>query len=267
MRIYLGFILCIFSIRAWATPQKIEMIFLSPQKVTELLELIEKKTHPEKIFNRTVLNEPDLTNCVPMGDGCFDPQLGYIEKKPEITNHQPVLAVPKDPELQLKTFSAIDTSLVNCDKGNYFDIFCGKEKPREKPSEIEIWFDVSSSLRNVDYNKENDQCNRRVFAKKVLENCKDKIKFSIFNTALKEAGELSSVCLANGTNDEAKLLQWMKDSEAKVLIIVTDIDEMSTAMKDYLSDRGAKMVGDGVKAFTSTDLINYANDIGKTCKK
>jgi hypothetical protein len=257
----------LISFKAMATPQKIEMIFLSPQKVTQLLELIEKKTHPEKLLTFIAQADQELKNCVPMGDGCFDPQLGYIEKKPDLGNKPAGIVIPKDPELQLKTFSAIETSLVNCDKGNYFDIFCGKEKARGKPAEIEIWFDISSSLRNVDYNRDPDICNRRVFATKITENCKDKVRVSVFNTALKEAGELSSVCLAYGTNDEAKLLQWIKDSEAKVLVIVTDVDEMSTAMKNFLSDRGAKMLGDGVRAFTSTDLVNYANDFSKTCKK
>jgi hypothetical protein len=48
---------------------------------------------------------------------------------------------------------------------------------------------------------------------------------------------------------------------------VTDVDEMSGALKEFLSENGAKMIGDGVRPFTSTDLVNYANDFIKTCKK
>lgn len=266
MKAFFALNVFLFSFNVMAIPQKIEMIFLSPQKVSQLLELIEKQS------NTTLLGflaqaDQELKNCMPMGDGCFDPQLGYIEKRPDGNTKSPPIAIPKDPELQLKTFNAVETSLVNCDKGNYFDIYCGKERAKGKPAEIEIWFDISSSLRTVDYNKDADHCNRRTFMAKVMEGCKDKVRVSVYNTSLKEIGDFSSVCLSYGTNDETKLIQWMKASEAKTLVLVTDIDEMSQAMKEFLFLRGASMIGDGVKPFSSTDLVNYANDFIKTCKK
>jgi hypothetical protein len=257
----------LLSTNVLATPQKIEMIFLSPQKITKLLELIDQKNNSEKLLTLISQADNELKNCMPMGDGCFDPQLGYIEKKPDANLKSSVISIPKDPDLKLKTFNAVETSFIDCDKENYFDIFCGKEKAQGKPSEIEIWFDVSSSLKTVDYNKDPDQCNRRAFITKVMEGCKEKVRASIYNTSLKEVGEFSSVCLAYGTNDESKLLQWMKGSRAKTLILVTDVDEMSGALKEFLSENGAKMIGDGVRPFTSTDLVNYANDFIKTCKK
>jgi hypothetical protein len=267
MKIFLGLILLAFSTSVIAVPDKIEMIFLSPQKVSQLLDLIEKQNGIHKLGFLTE-SDLDLKNCMPMGDGCFDPQLGYIEKMPSNKGKtEPVVVTPKDPELQFKTFNAVETSMVNCDKGNYFDIYCGKEKAKGRPAEIEIWFDISSSLKNVDYSKNPDNCNRRSFMTKVMEGCKDKVRVSVYNTVLKEVGDFSSVCLSYGTNDEIKLLQWMKASEAKMLVLVTDIDEMSQPMKDFLSERGAKMTGDGVSPFSSTDLVNYANDFIKTCKK
>ena len=267
MKGFLGLIILLGSANVMATPQKIEMIFLSPQKVTQLLELIDKKNNTEKLLSFLSQADQELKNCVPMGDGCFDPQLGYIEKKPDASIKTPAISIPKDPELKLKTFNAVETSMVDCDKGNYFDIYCGKEKARGKPSEIEIWFDISSSLKTVDYNKDPDQCSRRAFVTKVMDGCKDKVRASVYNTSLKEVGEFSSVCLAYGTNDESKLLQWMKGSLAKTLVIVTDIDEMSGAMKEFLAQQGAKMIGDGVRPFTATDLENYAKEFVKTCKK
>lgn len=264
---FFGLSLLLLSCQSFASPQKIEMIFLSPQKVSELLEQIKKQNTSTNLLGFLAEADLDLKNCTPMGDGCFDPQLGYIEKKPEGSGRNSPIVLPKDPELQLKTFNALETNLVNCDKGNYFDIFCGKERARGKPAEIEVWFDISSSLRTVDYNKDPDHCNRRTFMTKVMEGCKDKVRVSVYNTSLKEVGDFSTVCMAYGMNDESKLLQWLKDSQAKTLVLVTDIDEMSQALKDFLSERGAKMIGDGVKPFSSTDLVNYANDFIKTCKK
>ena len=266
MKTIFGFTILIFSISSFANPSKIEMIFISPEKVAQLLEFIEKNNNDAIVLGLLAQTDQELKNCVPMGDGCFDPQLGYIEKKLDPGTKPQTFAVPKNPELQLKTFNAVETSLVTCDKGNYFDIYCGKEKANKKPAEIEIWFDISSSLRTVDYNKDPDHCSRRSFMTKVIESCKDKVRVSVYNTSLKEIGDQSSVCLAYGTNDEERLIRWMKESQAKHLLIVTDIDEMSRGMKDFLENQGAKLTGDGVRAFTSADLVGYAKDFTKLCK-
>jgi hypothetical protein len=239
------------------------MIFLTAHKVSQLMKTIQEQSRYKKY---SLLSQAEDNNCVPMGEGCFHPQLGYIEKKPEagkVTSIKPV--VVKDEDLKLKTFNAIETNMINCDKGNYFDIYCGQEKSKAASSEIEIWFDISSSLRTVDYSKDENFCKRRSFMTKVMEGCKDKVQVSVYNTSLKAVGDFSSICTNYGTNDENKLLQWMKDSQAKLLLIVTDIDEMSRPMRDFLESRGAKFIGDGVKPFTSEDLLNYAKDFTKEC--
>ncbi len=271
-------LILLFSFQAKATPQKIEMIFLSPAKVTELMRALDKNDSSKSLALISQSDQTYLENCVPMGDGCFHPQYGYLNRKavsgPQVPIPkmvEPQLGVAqtpeaKDPELQLKTFNALETSLVNCDKGNYFDIFCGKQKAQGKYPEVEIWFDVSSSFRAIDYNKDPNFCNRRSFLTKVMEGCKDKVNAYIYNTSIKELGELSSACLSYGSNDESKLLQWIKDSQAKTLLIVTDIDEMSKEMRDFMDSHGAKYKGD-VHAFTTTDLVDYAKDFVKACKK
>ncbi|MBY0414619.1 MAG: hypothetical protein K2Q18_10655, partial [Bdellovibrionales bacterium] len=142
----------------------------------------------------------------------------------------------------------------------------GKERANAAPSDVEIWFDISSSLRTVDYNKDPEQCARRIFMEKVMATCKSKVSVSIYNTALKQIGDHSGACLGYGTNDEKRLLGWMKDSKARSLLVVTDIDEMSLEMRDFLETSGAKMTGDGVKAFTANDLIDYAKEFTKMCR-
>jgi hypothetical protein len=253
---------------AYATPQKIEMIFLSPQKVSMLLEQLDKLEKKSSPKFSTKYSQADMENCVPMGDGCFHPQMGFVEKSqmPSTGTTAPVATAPEvEPNVEVKTFNSTETSLVNCDKNNYFDIFCGKEKPRARYADVEVWFDISSSLKSVDYSKDADFCQRRTFISKVMDQCKEKIKVSIYNTSIKEAGELSSVCMNYGTNDEAKLLQWIKGSEAKTLLIVTDIDELSPALRSFLDEKGAKFIGDGVKPFTASDLADYAKDFSKSC--
>ncbi len=253
--------LCLLPMMASATPRKIEMIFLSPQKVSMIIELLDKYDVMKRSVN---LAQNDMENCVPMGEGCFHPQYGYIEKQVETPKNDP--SVLEDKKFELKTFNAIETSLINCDKNNYFDIFCGKTSADAPPSEIEIWFDISSSLRTVDYNKDADQCARRTFMEKVMAACKSKVNVSVYNTSIKQIGDHSTACMAYGTNNQSKLLSWMKDSKARQLLLVTDIDEMSVEMRDFLESNGAKMTGDGVKAFTSKDLIEYASEFSKLCK-
>lgn len=258
--IFLGLIL--LSANVFATPKKIEMIFLSPNKTASLLEMID---HMQNVSKYKQFAENELENCVPMGDGCFHPQLGFIEKTQMDKKENTKPKLVNDEEVKLKTFNAVETSVVNCDKGNYFDIYCGKAQNIIKNSDTEVWFDISSSLRQVDYSKDPNFCNRRAFLEAVHNKCKGKVDFSIYNTSLKQVGDYSSVCLSYGTNDEKRLLTWMKDSQAKRLLIVTDVDEMSEEMRSYLELNGAKVVGDGVKAFTSNDLVKYASEFVKGC--
>lgn len=256
--------LCLLPSLSMATPQKIEMIFLSPLKVSQIIQQLDQRD----LFQFTKkIAQNEIANCVPMGDGCFHPQLGFIEKS-EIEKSKPKLTdvSAEDKKLELKTFNATETSLVNCDKNNYFDIFCGKEKANAAPSEIEIWFDISSSLKTVDYNRDPEQCARRTFMEKVSLSCKSRVNVSVYNTSIKQIGDHSGACQAYGTNDQARLLRWMKDSKAKHLLVVTDIDEMSSEMRDFLESNGAKLTGDGVKAFTSNDLIDYAGVFTKMCQ-
>ena len=112
------FTLCLIPAFAMATAQKMEMIFLSPQKVSMILELLDRYEVMKMSAN---LVQADMANCTPMGDGCFHPQYGYIEKKPESMPARPELL--EDKKLELKNFNAVETSLVNCDKNNYFDIW------------------------------------------------------------------------------------------------------------------------------------------------
>lgn len=275
MKKILAALVLLSSEMIWAAPQNIEMIFLSPQKVAQLLDLINKKSTNS---TRILLAADESAPCLPMGDGCFHPQLGFINRKPDVTvlptteantrlQEKKEIQVEKDVPNELKTFNAVETNMINCDKGNYFDIYCGKTRPNSKPSEIEIWFDISSSLRAVDYSKDSTHCDRRTFMTRVMEGCKQKVKVMVYNTSIKEIGDHSSACMSYGTNDEKRLIQWLKESSAKRILIVTDIDEVSRAMRDFLEERGAKTIGDGVKPFSSTDLINYANDFTKYCKK
>jgi hypothetical protein len=250
----------VFSSLVKAQPKKLEMIFLSANKSQALLDYID---HMQEVRKYKKLSQNQIENCTPMGDGCFHPQLGFIEKS-QMEKTQPKIL--SDEEIKLKTFNGVETSVVNCDKGYYFDIFCGKESGNKKFADVQVWFDISSSIRTVDYNKDPNFCERRNFLEKLNSKCKNKVDAYIYNTSLKQIGEVSSACMSYGSNDESKLITWIKNSNANRLLIITDVDEMSSEMRNFLDQSGAKLIGDGVKSFTAKDLSNYASEFSKNCQ-
>lgn len=255
------FFSALFSLNVSATPKKIIIYFLSPMKTSYL-------PHIETIKMSALFANNDnlMDQCQPMGDGCFHPQLGFINQKPDVLK-APSLLGADEKVLEVKTFNSVDTSMINCDRDYYFDMFCGKTKNQtEWNGNLEIWFDISSSLKEVDFSAQKEQCHRRSFYEKVKSSCGKSLRAALYNTSIKELGDHSGICANYGTNDEKRLVEWIKASEAKKLIIITDIDELSRSFRDFLDKEGASFVGDGVKAYTVKNLVDDAGEILKTCQ-
>ncbi|MCK5074058.1 MAG: hypothetical protein KAQ98_11580 [Bacteriovoracaceae bacterium] len=245
-----------------AVPRNVEVWFLSAPKTASINELLDSI---EKMEFYSMLVEVDPYECVPMGDGCFHPQTGFSPKKPMVLKK-----VIRERPTQLKTINAVDVSLVECDKNNYFDIFCGKSKKIKKLSKnrLEIWVDISASLRQVDYSKKPDYCERRSFVAKVIDNCpENKVQVAIFNTAIKEMGDLASLCANYGLNNEDRLIEWIERSEAEKVIVITDINEYSSKFSDYLESIGATIKGVGVTGIFAKELVDMSSEVISYCKK
>lgn len=211
-------------------------------------------------------NQPE--GCTPMGDGCFHPQFGFIPNEETEDNKKkaPAREVVSE-QSKVETINSLETDMIKCEDGNYFDIFCGKSKKNKKPGNVEIWFDVSTSMRKVDWNHEDPMCNRQQFATKLERDCKAGVSFSVYNTSIKEISQLSTICTSKGENNTPRLTEWIDNSKAKHLVVITDIDEMSGQLKDYLDMIGANIVGVGVKPFYSADLTAWAQKNLKSCFK
>lgn len=253
------FIFCSFKVSA--APKKVEFIFLTEETSVSLLKLIESNVIFSKMFAENNLGD---FNCVPMGDaGCFHPQYGYIENKKKEKK------VEKFKENKnLKTFNSSDVNLVDCKEGNYFDIFCGKStKEKNKLADVEVWVDTSSSMRKMDYSKGLKNCHRHRLLKKVQVGCAGKAYFSTFDTGIKNISDLSMACVNYGLNDTKRTIDWIKRSNAKHLFIITDIDEMNKELSHFIDTTGAKTHGLSVKKFLSKDLLEFSQNIIKTCSK
>ncbi|MEI8347085.1 MAG: hypothetical protein WCG27_06440, partial [Pseudomonadota bacterium] len=234
-----------------AEPDKVEFWFLKEEQIQAAITFLEKKS-PIFSFSPPLAENSNDENCVPMGEGCFNPQTGFIPKK--VTVLKDVPADHGQAEPQVKTFNAIETDLISCDKNYYFDIFCGQSTEERGPAEVkranlEVWIDTTDSLRLKDYDP-NSNCYRRKFVEALQKQCDGAVStLSYNNFSLKETTEPSDFCINYGQNDGEKLEKWVKDrmeewkKEPKVphhLVVITDLEEQNDKTLD---ETGAKTKG------------------------
>lgn len=245
------------SFKGWALPEKVEIVFLSEASSTSFYQ----SPAPWLILGNVAQNDWK-ENCVPSGDGCFHPQLGFI---PADGPQRPKDAPPPK---EVKTFNPMDVDLVDCREGEYFDIFCGKAKKEVvKSTDVEIWIDTSASLRKMDFSTDPARCERRSFVESIQRECgAGKISVQTYDTSIKTMGALDGLCQNYGSNDVERLIKWIKASNVKYLMIVTDIDELSRELRDFLDSIGAKYHGGDVKDLTVKDLSSFVSVVKKNCK-
>lgn len=252
----------LFASSALATPEKISVFFLSDQQAASLLEFIDKKNQP----SLSALTAESLFECVPMGDGCFHPQLGYQEKRPAVLTKLP--EAPESESMELKTFNSESVNLVECREGEYFDIFCGRAKKQieGRSTSLEIWFDVSASMRKVDYTPDHEYCHRRSFAQRMEQVCASKPTFAVFNTSLKEIMDFTQICNPVGSNSQARMIDWIKASRTKHLVLITDIEEYSGAFRDFLTAENSTIYGIDEGNFGVEKLMQMADTLKTSCQ-
>ncbi len=245
----------IISTSVYALPDTVEFIFISPAKKSALIDLLNFKT---KTFQAVAEND----DCIPMGDGCFDPQTGYVEGKSGKDYIEQEYGVPSG---KPKVENTIDSDMIRC-TGAYFDIFCGKAKKvkKKKTTKYEVWVDTSASLRNSDWSKTGDTCYRKSFVTRLSYGCPITIKS--FDSSIREIKNDNYLCQTKGGNNTQKIIRWVKNSDTKHLFVLTDIDEAKGELMDFLSNIKAKIHGVGTKPFYPDDLLKLADTLKASCK-
>ena len=251
--------LIFISLNAFATPKKVVGWFLGEPKTAALEQFI---------FLAKLSQNDSPYNCVPMGDGCFHPQLGYLPNKPTVMKETETQKKEKEANLKVKTFNSLDTDMVDCDKSYGFDIFCGKEKKEaSRGGDIEIWVDTSSSIKRTDFSPQPDYCQRRDMIAHALDHCpKNSLSVYVYDTSKKAIGDLSGACVNYGMNDDKRFVQWVKDSDAKKLFFVTDLEEYTPYTREFLDSINAEVKGVETTLLTGKDLMKLAEEIVKACK-
>ncbi len=255
----LGWLFVLLSVSAFAAPQSIEVWFLSNAKVTELNRLINGDTRYYPL--RAELE------CQEMGDYCFDPQFG-LYKKDSLDENVSTSKIESDGP-GIPPAKSVERELIDCDPKNYFDVFCGKARKEATRgvTKLDLWIDTSSSMREFDFSDKQGNCHRKSLVG-ALDNAgcgfNQKVNVMMFDTSLKQAGGMGDLCNNQGLNDYKRLMDWIERSDAKKLVIITDIYEFHKEFSDYIESKHGRFHGDK-DPLTAVQMSALASELAKSC--
>jgi hypothetical protein len=255
-------LLSIFFVNvAWSTPQSIEVWFLSAHKKAEVLKTIRE----EPFILRSMTAQLE---CQEMGDYCFDPQYG-LYKKDDAASEVDAGKMTAEKTPGIPPAKAVERDLIDCDPTNYFDVFCGKAKKSGGvvSPQFDLWIDTSSSMREMDFTDKEGGCFRKSMLKRLDESCgfNSKVNVMMFDTSIKQAGTMDSLCQNQGLNDYKKLIDWIERSTAKKLIIITDIYELHKEFADYIESKHGKFRGDK-DPMVASQLLDMVDNLARSCR-
>lgn len=255
------FLLLILIQFASAAPQSIEVWFLSAHKKAEVEHMINQR--PYVLHSLTAQME-----CQEMGDYCFDPQYG-LYKKDDLGAEVDATKVSGEKVPSIPSAKSVDRELINCDPKNYFDIFCGKARKEASGgnAKLDLWIDTSSSMREMDFSDKDGSCFRKSMMQKLDNTCgfNSKVNVMMFDTSIKQAGSMDSLCQNQGLNDQKRLMDWIERSNAPKLVIITDIYEFHKDFSDYIESKHGKFRGDKDPILAS-QLLDMVDELAKACR-
>ena len=239
--------------QALATPKHIEVWFLSVDKTSYLSQ------------NKNILAQS--RQCQPMGDYCFDPQIGlYKQGEGDSLSGVDTSEVEAQKKYDfLELHKGHETELIECDeKSGFFDVFCGKAKKVNKniKTKLEIWVDVSSTMKQVDFRGYDKACRRQLLIEGIKLSCpfNQKMKVYSFEEYRKEVGSLDHVCLSYGLNKMDNIIRDLKKSTVDHVLIITDIYEADIEFIQAIEALGSH-------TFKGLDSSFYASNMKDSIKR
>lgn len=264
----------LFCAQAMALPKSFEVWFLSEMKAASLTPELDRALDylKPKQFQGPLYSQRPL-QCQQMGEYCFDPQVGLYKpgEKPESeieTVDQSALENAKQYEF-LDVHEGHERQMIDCDETQIFDIFCGKAQKKIKAGQtkLEIWVDVSSTMKQTDFYGFENECKRERFLKDLSQTCplNQKMKVYYFEEFRKEAGAFDRVCLSSGLNNMKRIMQDLDRSKADKVIIITDIFEAKDEFISAIEATGRGTIRGLNKPLYNTDLKSQLKRIRKFC--
>lgn len=244
-----------------AAPFSLEVWFLSTHKKAVLEQSLKYKPY---IFRPQTAE----LQCQEMGDNCFDPQYG-LYKKDDAGKVVDATQIATEKTTSIPAAKSIERELIDCDPKNYFDIFCGKARKEAAAQnfKLDLWIDTSSSMREMDFSDKEGGCYRKSLLNRLDQSCgfNQKVNVMMFDTVIKQAGSMDSVCTNSGLNDTKRMIDWIERSNAKRLVIITDVSEFNKEFADYIDSKHGKVKGDK-DLLTAADLLDLVDNLAATCK-
>ena len=243
-----------------AAPKEIEVWFISNSKVALLNDLLNK---PQYIYRAPTAE----LQCQEMGDYCFDPQYGLYKKDDVTAEVIETVKIETDGPV-IPAGKSVERNMIDCDPKNYFDVFCGKAKAQTpSTTKLDLWIDTSGSMKEFDYSDKQGNCHRKSMVQELDKVCgfNQKVNVMMFDTSIKQAGSMDQLCLNQGLNDYKRLMDWVERSDAKKLVIITDIYEFHKEFSDYIESKHGKLRGDK-DPLTAKQMVDLADQLAKSCK-
>ncbi len=251
------------SLNLFAMPKMLQVWFLSADvNSTSLFQ--------EVRFSKPIAQR--RKQCQKMGEYCFDPQVGLYrpdEDKAEVEHIEYVKVIKEDKGIARG--KSLERNSIKCDKGKFFDLFCGDSKPvlEKKNMKTEVWFDISSTMRYIDPKKNKiKKCYRQLFLESLNEECPygQKMDVNVFTERVRQIDTFSRVCEHDGLNSPDLLLRTIKKSDAENLIVITDIHENDGRFITALKVMGADIRGRDKPMYPSA-MQDEVKSIANLCKK
>lgn len=260
-------ILVIPFLQAFAVPNNLQIWFLSADTASAFIAPRGYAT-----FDPRVLTAQAPLQCQKMGEYCFDPQVGLYspgssgEIKDLPANYESVDKLEDYSEKRKALGSEWSDS--KCDESDFFSLFCSKgSSSKASKAKLEIWIDTSSTMKQVDFKGHDQVCDRLSLLNHLESSCRfnQDYKLYIFNEVKKEAGQKSQVCLNSGLNHRDRLIKEIKASNAKNLVIITDIFEADSVLIDFVEAQAGGSVKGLREPLYAKDLKSLAETLSKQC--
>lgn len=267
-----GLLFILVSALAWSTPKSIEVWFLSIDKTGFIESILDEKILAPFVTQSSL-------QCQQMGDYCFDPQVGLYKKdNNQNENSAETIHTVDSSELEknnkyefLAPHRGVEREMIECDENsNFFDIFCGKDQKRkvQNNSKFEIWVDVSSTMKQVDFDGFEKQCHRERFLKSLSNSCKTfgGVNIFFFEEFRKQAGMLDRVCMSSGLNEMKNIIRDLKQSKADHVLIITDIFEAQESFIDAIENLGVSSFKGLKTPFYAINMKENLKRLEKFCR-
>lgn len=245
MKMFISLISLLTLNYSLALPRSVEVWFLAEQIMSK--GTTSKKGMIQPIFTQVAVLE---MKDIPYVDGDDEGKIPHSTKPQKSSN-----PLPND--------------LIYCDQKSHFSFFCGPAthpSPQEKRP-LEIWVDISASMKYVDPLLKDGSCYRKKFLQKMDVNCRStQYSIYLFNTQLKRMGSKDELCGLDGLNDYQRLLQWIKSSNAQKLLIITDVFEIREELLKGLKNYKATLKGDLAKSLPAEKILNLSQEISSICQ-